>query len=240
MPAHNSILFIKEAIDSVLSQSYVQWELLITEDGSDDGTRALIESYKDERIRYFWQPNQGAAVARNNSLKAARGQYIAFLDSDDIWKSNKLERQIAFMRDNNYCFSCTSYIRTLKNKNEIEKIVECLPMADFKTVLYSCPVGNLTVVYDAAKLGKIYAENIEKRNDYALWLKILKHTKYIYGLNEVLACYRVRKGSLSENKLNLIKYHWKLYRNIEKFSVIYSAYILMRIVCGKLVRYINK
>lgn len=219
MPAYNSVTYIKKSIDSVCKQSYTNWELLITEDGSDDGTKQVIESYKDPRIKYFWQNKAGAAAARNTSLENAKGQYIAFLDSDDIWYPDKLKLQIMFMKNGNYPISCTNYRKVDENGMEI-KVIKCVEKADYNRVLLDCPVGNLTVIYDVEQLGRIYALNLKKRNDYALWLKILKKTKYIYGLDEVLADYTVRKQSLSYNKLSLVKYQWKLYRDIEKLSIL--------------------
>lgn len=157
-------------------------------------------------------------------MELATGKYMAFLDSDDLWTSDKLEKQIAFMKDNNYNFTCTAYKQIDENGNPLNRIIKPKVKTDYNGVLLSCPVGNSTVMYNVEKLGKFVVPNIRKRNDDALWLQILKKEKFIYGLNDVLMKYRVRRNSISSNKLDLIKYHWQLYREIEHLSVLRSVF----------------
>lgn len=236
MPSYNSDLFIKDSISSVVQQSYKNWELLITEDGSKDNTESIVKSFNDPRIKYFWQKNRGAAEARNNSLKHARGRFIAFLDADDIWFENKLKKQIEFMKIKQIPFSCTSYVKINEQGESLGKIIHAEERADYKVVLARCPIGNLTVIYDTEQLGKVEAIDIQKRNDYCLWLKILKITPYVFGLDEVLAGYRVRKNSLSSNKIKLVWYHWYIYTKIEKIGYIKSVYHIIIWIIIKLLR----
>ena len=145
---------------------------------------------------------------------------MAFLDSDDIWHAEKLERQTAFMEENGYDFSFTSYEKIDENGEKLGVVVKAPEKVDYNRLLYlGDPIGNLTVVFNADIIGKHMVPDIQKRNDFALWLSILKDNEYAYGLDEVLAQYRVRIGSVSSKKLRLIKYHWKLYREIEKLSL---------------------
>lgn len=239
MPTYNCAKYIGEAINSVLSQTYKNWELIIVDDCSIDNTEEVVKKYleKDNRIKYFkLSVNSGPAVARNVALEKASGKYIAFLDSDDLWMEEKLEKQISFMKQNNYNFTFTSYIQINENGEENGVIIKAKKKVDYNGVLLSCPIGNSTVIYNAEKLGKFEIPNIRKRNDYALWLQILKKEKYAYGLNEILAKYRIRKNSVSRNKLDLIKYHWYLYRKIEKLSILRSTFHICCWIIIKILR----
>jgi len=149
---------------------------------------------------------------------------MAFLDSDDIWVSDKLERQLKWMQDNDYAFSSTAYEQIDEEGNSLNKTFKAIKKTGYNRLLLDCPVGNSTVMYNVSKLGKFEVPDIRKRNDDALWLQMLKKEKYIWGMNEVLMKYRVRQNSVSSNKLSLIKYHWKLYREIEHLSVIRSLF----------------
>lgn len=226
MPTYNCAKFIGETIDSVLRQTYKNWELIIADDCSKDNTEEVVKKYlKDKRIIYKkLETNQGAAMARNTAMELANGNYMAFLDSDDIWKEDKLEKQIKFMNDNNYNFICSAYEQIDEQSNKIGKIIYPKVKADYNRILLDCPVGNSTVIYNADNMGKFEVPNIRKRNDDALWLKMLKKEKYIYGMNDILMEYRIRSNSISSNKWSLVKYHWQLYREIEHLSVVRSAF----------------
>lgn len=227
MPTYNCGKFIEETIKSVVNQTYKNWELIIIDDCSKDNTEDIVNRYAkcDNRIRYHkLETNQGAAVARTRAMKMAIGSYMAFLDSDDLWKNDKLEKQINFMEKNSYSFTCTAYEQIDENNNLLNKIIRPKIKADYNRILLDCPVGNSTVMYNVDKLGKFEVPNIRKRNDDALWLQILKKEKYIYGLNEILMQYRIRQNSISSNKLDLIKYHWQLYRQIEHLSIFRSVF----------------
>ena len=225
MPTYNCAKFINETIKSVLNQTYENWELVIVDDCSNDNTEEVVASFNDKRIKYNrLEKNSGAAVARTTAMKMATGNYMAFLDSDDLWKDNKLEKQLEFMKKNNYNFTCTAYEQIDEEGHQLNKIIKTKKKADYNRILLDCPVGNSTVMYNVDNLGKFEVPNIRKRNDDALWLQILKKEKFIYGMPDVLMEYRIRNNSISSNKFSLIKYHWQLYREIEHLSVIRSAF----------------
>lgn len=222
MPTYNCGNFIEETVNTVINQTYKNWELIIVDDYSKDDTEEIIKQYilKDSRIKYFkFDSNQGAAMARTKAMELAKGNYMAFLDSDDLWEIDKIERQIKFMEENNYNFTCTAYEQIDEKGKKLNKIIKPKKKADYNRILLDCPVGNSTVMYNVDNLKKFVVPNIRKRNDDALWLQILKKEKYIYGMNDVLMKYRIRSNSISSNKLDLIKYHWQLYREIEHLSI---------------------
>lgn len=226
-PTYNCGKYIGETIESVINQTYTNWEMIIVDDCSKDNTKETVEEYskKDSRIKYYClEENPGAAVARTRAMQLAEGQYMAFLDSDDIWLSNKLECQIRFMKQEKHAFSCTAYEQIDEEGNSLGRIIKTVSRVDYNRLLLDCPVGNSTVMYDASVMGKFEVPNIRKRNDDALWLQMLKKEQYIWGMPDVLMRYRIRKNSISGNKLKVIKYHWILYREIEHLSVLRSVF----------------
>ena len=228
MPAYNCEEFIKETVDSVINQSYKNWELIIVDDCSSDNTAKIIKEYelKDNRIHYLKnEENSGAAISRNNAVKKATGRFLAFLDSDDLWREDKLKKQIEFMLKNNYVFTCTAYEKIDENSVSLNRIITADLKSNYHGLLRKCP-GNSTVIYDASVLGKHFIPDIKKRNDYVMWLQIIKKAKSVYGMQEVLGSHRISAVSLSSNKKSLIKYHWYVYRKIEKLSFLYSTYLI--------------
>lgn len=226
-PTYNCASFIGETIESIQTQTYQHWEMIIVDDCSKDNTKEVVEKYsnKDKRIKYYClEKNSGAAVARTKAMDLAEGEYMAFCDSDDLWMENKLEKQIKFMKKYDIAFSCTSYEQIGENGNLLHKTIKTIPKTDYNRLLLDCPVGNSTVMYNVEKMGKFKVPNIRKRNDDALWLQMLKKEKYIYGMKDVLMKYRIRSNSISSNKLKVIKYHWILYREIEDLSVLRSLF----------------
>ena len=224
-PTYNCAQFIGETIKSVINQTYTNWEMIIVDDASNDNTEEVVKSIKDERIKYIrLKENSGAATARNIAMENASGKFMAFLDSDDIWIKDKLEKQVKFMIDNNYNFTCTAYEKMNEKGDSLNKVFKPKKKADYNRILLDCPVGNSTVMYNVSNLGKFQVPNIRKRNDDALWLQILKKEKFIYGMPDILMKYRIRNNSISSNKLSLVKYHWYLYRKIEHLSVIRSVF----------------
>ena len=226
-PTYNCAKFIARTIDSVQKQTYQNWEMIIVDDRSQDNTKEIVEGYikDDPRIQYYLlDVNSGAAVARTEAMKLAKGSYMAFLDSDDIWTADKLERQIRWMDDNGYAFSCTAYEQIDEDDNPMNRTIKTIKQTNYNRLLLDCPVGNSTVVYNVEKMGKFEVPNIRKRNDDALWLQMLKKEKYIWGMPDVLMKYRIRQNSISSNKFKVIKYHWILYRQIEHLSIIRSAF----------------
>lgn len=226
-PTYNCGKFIAMTIDSVLCQTYTNWEMIIVDDCSTDNTKDIVEKYaeSDSRIKYHvLEKNSGAAVARTQAMQLAKGKYMAFLDSDDIWKKEKLEKQLAYMKEKNVDFCCTAYEQIDEKGEKLGKVIRTVKKTSYNRLLLDCPVGNSTVMYNVEKMGKFSVPDIRKRNDDALWLQMLKKEKYIYGMSDVLMEYRVRENSISSNKLSLIKFHWKLYREIENLSVLRSVF----------------
>ncbi len=226
-PTYNCGRFIARTIDSVLAQTYQNWEMIIVDDCSGDDTRQIVEAYikDDSRIQYhLLEENSGAAVARTTAMKLAKGSYMAFLDSDDIWTPDKLARQIQWMTEMGYAFSCTAYEQIDEEDHALNRVIKTVKKTDYNRLLLDCPVGNSSVIYDVEQMGKFEVPDIRKRNDDALWLRMLKKEKYIWGMPDVLMKYRIRQNSISSNKLAVIKYHWILYREIEHLSVFRSAF----------------
>lgn len=225
-PTYNCGKFIEETIKSVQDQTYTDWEMIIVDDCSTDNTKKVVEAIAatESRIRYYCLDiNSGAAVARTEAMKLAKGNYMAFLDSDDLWTADKLCVQLNYMKENNINFSATYYEQITESGDKLGKIVKAPKKTDYNRLLLDCPIGNSTVIYNVDAMGKFEVPNIRKRNDDALWLTMLKKEKYIYGIPQVLMQYRVRKNSISSNKFSLIKYHWYLYREIEHLNVFRSA-----------------
>ncbi len=226
-PTYNCGAFIGKTIESVQAQTYTDWEMVIVDDCSADNTREVVERYveKDRRIHYHILPeNSGAAVARTKAMQLAKGNFMAFLDSDDLWMPDKLQRQLDFMQKNGYAFTCTAYEQIDEDGNLLNKTIKTVQKTNYNRLLLDCPVGNSTVMYNVDAIGKFEVPNIRKRNDDALWLAMLKKERYIYGMPDVLMQYRIRKNSISSNKLQLIKYHWILYREIEHLNVFRSVF----------------
>lgn len=225
-PSYNTGRFIQATIESVLSQTYTDWELIIVDDCSTDHTDEIVKPYLvDKRIRYIKnETNSGAAVSRNRALREAKGKWIAFLDSDDLWEPTKLEKQLAFMEENGYHFSYTNYIEIDEDSQPNGRIVTG-PKKITKCGMYNyCWMGCLTVMYDATVVGLIQIEDIKKNNDYAMWLKVCRKAN-CYLLNEQLARYRKRSGSISNHGYaRLIKWHYKLFREAEKMTHLYSLF----------------
>lgn len=224
MPSYNTANYIKETIQSVLNQTYTKWELIIIDDCSTDNTDEVLMEIRDPRIIYLKnERNLGAAISRNRALKLAKGQWIAYLDSDDIWLPKKLEKQISFMEKNGYIFSYTKYeeIDSEGNKTGV-KVTG--PHKITKTGMFNyCWPGCLTVMFDAKKIGLIQIKDIRKNNDYAMWLKICQKAN-CYLLDEYLGLYRKgRVGSISTHSIRtMISWHYKLFREAEEQGVLAS------------------
>lgn len=229
--------FIVETIKSVQAQSYRNWELLIQDDCSKDNTFKVIKPFIDEdkRIKYECNlQNLGAAITRNNALKRAKGKWIAFLDSDDLWEPTKLEKQLMFMVENGYKFSYTSY-QEINEKSQETGIVICGPKHISKLGMFAfCWPGCLTVMYDRDAIGLVQISDIKKNNDYAMWLKVCQKAD-CYLLDEVLAKYRRgRVGSISTHGYStMIRWHYKLWRYAMNMNVVASVFwTVVNLVCG--------
>lgn len=245
MPSYNCGRFVRETIESVFAQTYTNWELLFVDDCSTDDTESIVKTFIDPRIRFFKnEKNSGAAVSRNWALREAKGQWIAFLDSDDLWEPTKLERQVRFMEENGYKFSYTYYEEMDADDNDTGMMV-LGPKKITKAGMFAfCWPGCLTVMYDVSAVGLIQIEDIKKNNDYAMWLKVCQKAD-CYLLPEVLAKYRRgRSGSVSSHSIStMIKWHYKLFRDAEGMGVLSSLwYTGVNLVCGfyKKRKYVKK
>ena len=238
-PSYNSSEFISLTISSVKAQTYQNWELIIVDDLSTDNSVEIIQSFmvNDKRIKlHKLSVNSGAGIARNKAIDLAKGTFIAFLDSDDLWLPDKLNLQIKFMIDNNYNLTHTSYKVINERGEDLKKTIFCESKLDYHQMLSSNKIGCLTAIYNTAILGKIYMPEIRKRQDYALWLKILKIESFAYGLPDVLASYRDRNNSISNNKIEMLKWNWSLYKEIEKLSYFRATYYTVCNIINKLLK----
>lgn len=227
MPSYNTGKYIKASVESVLAQTYRNWELLIVDDCSTDNTDDVIKPFlNDNRINYLKnEKNSGAAVSRNRALREAKGKWIAFLDSDDLWFPDKLEKQIDFMIRNKFYFSYTKYEEMNAEGTDTGVIVSG-PKRITKSGMYNfCWPGCLTVMFDSEYVGELQIADIKKNNDYAMWLKICRKAD-CYLLDEVLAKYRRgRKGSVSSHSIKtMIRWHYKLFHDAEKQNIIVSSF----------------
>lgn len=226
MPHFNTVQYIEASILSVVSQTHIEWEILIIDDASDlEQYERLVDIASfDDRINLIrLDKNSGAAVARNKGIELAKGRYIAFLDSDDVWLPTKLDEQIKFMRSNDVAFSYCSYEKVDEMGN-VFGVVGVPDKVSYSDLLKVCSIGCLTAIYDTQRLGKIYMPLIRKRQDLGLWLSILKKIPYAYAAPGVLARYRVRSDSISANKRVAAQYTWKLYREVEGLSFFKAIY----------------
>ena len=229
VPMYNAEKFIGKTIESVLSQTYKNWEMLIMNDVSTDNSFAVVSEFakKDERIKIVnTEKNVGVVKGRNYLIDLASGKYIAFLDADDYWHNEKLEKQVKFMKEKNASISCTEYTRITENGEKINEIVIKSEIS-YTDMLKNNYLGCLTVMYDVEKVGKQYFKELEKNEDYVLWLEIVKDVKIIYGLKENLAYYRVLDNSRSSNKVKTAKVRWEIYRKVEKLSFLKSVYYFL-------------
>ena len=229
VPMYNAEKFIGKTIESVLSQTYENWEMLIMNDVSTDNSLAVVSEFvkKDDRIKVVnTEKNMGVVKGRNHLIDLANGKYIAFLDADDYWHNKKLEKQIKFMKEKNASISCTEYMRVRENGEKINEVVIKSEIS-YTDMLKNNYLGCLTVMYDVEKIGKRYFKELDKNEDYVLWLEIVKDVKTIYGLRENLAYYRVLDNSRSSNKSKTAKVRWEIYRKIEKLPLLKSIYYFM-------------
>lgn len=226
-PAYNCEKYISECIESVLSQTYVHWEMIIVNDKSTDKTQTVIEKYTKIDSRIFvinLEENSGAAIARNTALDVAKGRYIAFLDADDKWKRNKLEKQLSFMMMNGYAYTFTGYEYILDQNNAYKKTFHAPVSLNYSQLLKSNRIGCLTVIIDRDIVGDFRMPNIRSGEDQLTWLLILKRGFLAYGLNENLAEYRRVTGSLSNNKFKAMKRQWHNFRKVLKLPLYKSLF----------------
>ena len=233
VPVYNAESFLEECIDSVINQTYKDWELILIDDVSKDNSRKIIDEYseRDQRIKkVFLNENKGAGVARNEGIAIASKRFIAFLDADDYWHKDKLEKQINFMLENNIEFSYTRYYE-LNQNDKVDKIILSPMSVSPFSLLFNNYIKTLTVIYDTHKMGKVYMPEYRKRQDWGLWFNILKKSKKAYCLKTPLAFYRTSNDSLSKNKLLLLKENFNFYKNFLKKSNLISFIMILLFLC---------
>lgn len=235
-PAFNASKTISECYKSIFNQTYTEWEWIVVNDCSEDNTTDLLSeiSRDDKRVVILNnEHNLGAAESRNVGISAAKGRFIAFIDSDDLWAPDKLEKQLHFMLKNNYAFTFSNYYLIFDNGKHEDYHVkkDCVT---YKNILKSNVIGCSTVMYDTNEIGKQYMPlDSAKREDHAAWLDLIKITGRAYRIDESLAYYRVGNKSVSSNKLKMFRYQYRMYRNHEKFGVIKSFWYTIVISLNK-------
>ncbi|EPP1664197.1 glycosyltransferase family 2 protein [Proteus mirabilis] len=231
MPAFNAEKTIKESIESILNQTITDFRIYIIDDNSTDKTSEIVYSFNDERIIYFYNDsNQGVSKARNIGIKECRGKYIAFLDSDDLWFPNKLEKQLELL-DNGWNVVCSNYITFTENNSSNKRLAP--EVISYEKMLYSNFIGNLTGIYNSDMLGKFYQKE-KGHEDYIMWLEIIKVAGKAHCIQEPLAKYRVSEKSLSGNKLKTMQWQWSIYRNELNLSFIKSSYYFINYIYNAL------
>lgn len=228
-PVYNCENLLGDTIKTVIDQTYQNWELLLVDDCSKDNSAEIAKEYakKDKRVKYFkLKENSGAAVARNFALENSKGRFIAYLDSDDLWKKEKLEKQVKFMLENNYAFTCTDYEKIDEEGNSLNKIIKIPKRVNYNLFLRNTIIQTVGVMVDTKLTGKelLVMPNIRRRQDAATWCQLLKNGFDCYEVPENLSYYRVVSNSLSSNKFKAVKMNWYWYRNIEKLSLFKTCY----------------
>jgi teichuronic acid biosynthesis glycosyltransferase TuaG len=227
-PVYNSEKFLSETIECIQNQAYKNWQLLLIDDCSQDNSSEIIKRYSehDSRIKYIkLENNSGAAVSRNKGLSLAEGRFVAFADSDDLWDSKKLEKQVGFMLKNNVGFTFTSYRYMKEDGTKTNKIARAPEKIDYEGLLRNTIIGCSTVVIDRDILGNFEMPLVRRGQDTATWLQLLKTEKYAYGIYDDLVYYRLVGNSISSNKFKALRRTWNTYRNIEKLSLPKSMYV---------------
>ena len=238
-PSYNSSKFIKDCVNSVFSQTYKNWEMIIVDDCSEDNSKEIISelSTKDKRIKpIFLEKNVGAAEARNTAIRQSIGKYVAFLDSDDLWNPKKLEIQLSFMNKNEIVFSYTNYQLMSENGEDLSNFISAPKKMTYDSYLKNTIIGCLTVIIDREKSGEFEMPNICSSHDMALWLLIMRKGFDAYGLDENLARYRIVSTSNTANKWRAAKDVWMVYRQFEKLSFFYSIWYFLNYAFNAIIK----
>lgn len=230
MPAYNSEKFIGQAIDSVIKQTYPNWELLIVDDASTDSTSEIVEKLKSSEKRLLFLQNSkncGTQHARNKAIEVATGRFIAFLDADDLWLHEKLEIQLKTLQKRNLAGCFSSYELINEEGDSVNKEIKALPELTYQKLLKANYVGNLTGIYDSEKIGKVFCPDIAKRQDWALWLEVIKRGGPLKGIQKNLAKYRLRKDSISNNKMEMLRYNFNIYYKVLGYGFAASCWRML-------------
>lgn len=237
-PTFNSEKFIAETIQSVKNQTYENWEMIIVDDCSSDETFSIISNFSknDNRIKiHQLKNNSGAGVARNEGVNLASGRFISFLDSDDLWKPSKLKKQVEFLISNNLPLTFSFYERINEEGKPLNEIVRCPKKLHYFQLFFCNYVGNLTGIYDVTYFGKINISSIRKRQDWVMWLSLLKKTKIAIPIPESLAYYRVRVNSISASKYDLLKHNFSVYKNYHKLNIVMSILCMIGFLISQII-----
>lgn len=238
IPVYNAENFIKETIKTIKDQTYKNWEAIFVDDNSTDNSKEIIKENLQSNIKLIELPeNFGPAIARNKGLDIAKGRYIAYLDADDLWEKDKLEVQHKVMKENDYAFSYTSY-KHINVNGKISKSIPVQEKLDYIEALKRIRILTITSMLDLSKIDKklLYMPNLEYVEDVATWWNILKKGYLAYGINKPLSFYRRVKNTRSSNKIKSMRYRWRLYRKVEKFSIIRSLYYFLHYVINAILR----
>ena len=238
LPNYNSSKFLNQTLNSIIMQTYKNWKLIIIDDCSDDKTKNILKKYsKDKRIKMFWlKKNNGAGFCRNYGIKKSKSPYVAFIDSDDVWKKNKLEKQIIFMKKNNYSFSYTNY-ETFGDKRKI--IIPPLRF-DYKSFINNTSIGTSTMMVKRKELKNIKFTNSKICEDYYFKCKLLKRVKFAFCLNEFLTRYRIRHNSMQSSNIKNIFWIWKINRDFNKLGIINNLTSIINISINSIKKYGGK
>ena len=227
-PVYNAERFLSDTIKSVQNQTYKNWEILLIDDCSKDNSAQIIKEFQkyDNRIKYIkLKKNSGASVSRNEGIRNAKGRFIAFVDSDDIWKPEKLEIQIKYMLKENLGFTFTSYRYMKENGVKTNKVAKAPFKINYNGLLKNTIIGCSTVVIDKDIIGEFEMPLVRRGQDTAAWLQILRKEKYAYGIQMDLVNYRLVGNSLSSNKIKALKRTWNTYRNVERLNIFKCSYV---------------
>lgn len=232
MPAYNSHKTIQDSIQSVCNQTYSKWELLVIDDCSTKDIQSIVIKFQDKRIHYIrLAHNKGVANARNIGIAKAQGRYIAFLDSDDMWHTEKLSMQLVFMQKNHYAFTYTWYRQFTGDISQLGNLVKTKPYVDYKELLKGNDIGCLTVMIDREQIQDIHMPS-QRHEDYITWLNILKRGWKAYSLPKELAYYRKADGSLTSNKWKSLIWTWRVYRENQKLSLLSAGWCMICYIVG--------
>jgi teichuronic acid biosynthesis glycosyltransferase TuaG len=223
-PVYNAEKYIRASVESVLAQTYTNWELLIVDDCSSDNTVAVVSAFSDPRIRLFTlEFNSGPGIARDTAVGQAKGNYIAFLDADDLWYPDKLKLQLQWMQNHKQPFTFSFYDLVDENGDPTGMQVTAPLKLSYRQLFYCNYVGNLTGIYSVDYFGKIPISRIRKRQDWILWLEIMKQIKHARPVPQSLALYRIREGSVSSSKISLLKYNYAVYRDYHQCNPVVAV-----------------
>lgn len=238
-PCYNSEKYIEETIRSVLGQSFDDWEWWIIDDCSTDNSVQIIKKYtSDPRIHLIeLEKNSGAAEARNKGLEKANGRYITFIDSDDLWLFDFLEKSVAFLKNNNEELVYASYKRVDEELKPLLSDFIAEDHIDYKRMLYNCPIPMLTAMYDSQRIGKIMIPEVHLREDYAMWIRVLEKIPMARAIEEPLAIYRIRKSSYSRNKFQILKKQFDVYYKFLNLSLLKSVYFTFHWILNGIKKY---